>query len=323
MRLVTQHMADLLKEHAEPQTASVLSQAPETTQEQQEPNESVPDSRYFVFAEEVTLRTAWCPTSVGDRAKNIQLEAVAETDSSSAKNETIMSIPTPLPPRKTLAIPFANLAAPVENALFAINSTRHDLDDHDQSLPQLIYHALLSLPSDARSVCMARIIITGGGSHIPGLKTRLLNDLKSIVESRGWDGVYGKIADERRERLKETNSKRRESSDAAAKDVARYSEPLMTDELTEKIEKEKIKRMKVAVAGEIRGVETLGAWAGGSLVAGLKVKGVVEIERDTFLSNGLGGARRESEMTSATQRMSLGARGSLDSKTGWTLGAWA
>lgn len=324
MRLVTQRMADLLKEHAEPQTVSNLGQAPKTTPEQQDPNESVPDSRYFEFAEEVTLRTAWCPISKeGDPAKTIQAEAVAETESSSAKNETIMSIPSPLPPRKTLSMPFATLAAPVENALFAIDSTRHDLDDHDQPIPQLIYHALLSLPSDVRSVCMARIIVTGGGSHIPGLKTRLLNDLKSIVESRGWDGVYGKIADVRRERLKDIISNRRESPDAAAKYVARYAEPLMTDELTEKIEKEKMKRMKAAVAGEIRGVETLGAWAGGSLVAGLKVKGVVEIERDTFLSNGLGGVRRESEMTSATQRMSLGARGSLDSKTGWTLGAWA
>ncbi|KAL8634380.1 MAG: hypothetical protein Q9228_008026 [Teloschistes exilis] len=234
----------------------------------------------------------------------------------------MMSIPSPLPPRKTLEIPFANLAAPVENALFARGSSRHDLDDHDQPLPQIIYQTLLSLPPDVRSVCMARIIITGGGSHIAGLKTRLLNDLKSIVESRGWDGVYGKIADERRERLKEINSNRH-FSDVAVREAASYSEPQMTDEMTEKIEKEKMRRMKAAVAGEIRGVETLGAWAGGSLVAGLKVKGVVEIERDAFLSNGLGAARRESEMTSATQRMSLGARASLDSKTGWTLGAWA
>ncbi|KAL8664315.1 MAG: hypothetical protein Q9202_003130 [Teloschistes flavicans] len=323
MQLVTQRMADLLKERAEPQTANVPSQAPKTTQEQQDANENVPDSRYFDFAEEVTMRTAWCPTSKGGNpAKDLRHEAVAETNSSSTEYQTIMSIPSPLPPRKTLEIPFANLAAPVENALFAIGSSRHDLDDSDQPLSQLIYQALLSLPPDVRSVCMARIIITGGGSHIPGLKTRLLNDLKSVVESRGWDGVYGKIADARRERLKETNSQR-QSSDAPVKEVASYSKPQMTDEMTEKIEKEKLKRMKAAVAGEIRGVETLGAWAGGSLVASLKVKGVVEIERDSFLSGGLGGARRESELTSATQRMSLGARAGLESKTGWKLGAWA
>ncbi|CCX32926.1 hypothetical protein FPQ18DRAFT_383745 [Pyronema domesticum] len=36
--------------------------------------------------------------------------------------------------------------------------------------------------------------------------------------------------------------------------------------------------------GEVRGVRTLGVWAGGSLVAGLKVRGKVEIEKDKFLS---------------------------------------
>lgn len=100
-------------------------------------------------------------------------------------------------------------------------------------------------------------------------------------------------------------------------------EPQVEDEITLKLEKEKLKRATVEVGGEVRGVETLGAWAGGSLVASLKVKGVVEIERDTFLANGLAGAKRESDMVAATQRMSLGARTALGEKNAWTLGNWA
>jgi len=46
------------------------------------------------------------------------------------------------------------------------------------------------------------------------------------------------------------------------------------------------------VKGVVRGVETLGAWAGASLVASLRVKGVREVEREEFLKHGLrdGGA---------------------------------
>ena len=38
---------------------------------------------------------------------------------------------------------------------------------------------------------------------------------------------------------------------------------------------------------EVRGVETLGAWAGASLVASLRIKGVHEVEREEWLKHGL------------------------------------
>lgn len=41
------------------------------------------------------------------------------------------------------------------------------------------------------------------------------------------------------------------------------------------------------VKGVLRGVETLGAWSGASLVTSLRVKGRAEVERETFLSGGM------------------------------------
>ncbi|KAL8725504.1 MAG: hypothetical protein Q9181_006398 [Wetmoreana brouardii] len=334
MRLATQHMAELLKAHAEPQDTQdtgAHGQASTQTQREQDSDQNPPDSRYFDFAEEVMTRVAWCPTEQDkvtqefqrtDGAPTLRRANIPEDDPSEFPNRPLkditISITSPLPPRNTLTIPFSKLAEPAGKGLFAEGSHLHHLDDHEQPLPQVVHRALLSLPTDVRSLCMARIIITGGGSNIAGLKTRLFKELTSIVDQRGWDPVNGKIADERRQRLKEI-SNNQQKADASFKGAGLQAE----DEMTEMLEKEKSKRTKPTVAGEIRGVETLGAWAGGSLVASLKVKGVVEIERDSFLSNGLVGAKRQSEIVNATSRLSLGARSSLDTKTGWTLGAWA
>ncbi len=75
------------------------------------------------------------------------------------------------------------------------------------------------------------------------------------------------------------------------------------------------------VSGVIRGVETLGAWAGASLLANLRIRGVVDIDRDSFLQHGLAGARREAEVNVATQRNLPRAR--TGERGGWTLGTWA
>ena len=37
----------------------------------------------------------------------------------------------------------------------------------------------------------------------------------------------------------------------------------------------------------VRGVDTIGAWAGASLVASLRIKGVHEIEKDEYNKHGL------------------------------------
>ncbi|KAL8768257.1 MAG: hypothetical protein Q9209_005488 [Squamulea sp. 1 TL-2023] len=318
MKLVTKFMAELLKGYANPEAASTKGPEPSEGQERRLPFDLFYDSRYFDFAEEVTSRTAWCPTETGSALQTCEGTNTEKQipESHEAKAQETISIPSPLPPRKTLQIPFIKLAEPVEKGLLARGTDTHNLDHEEQSLPQLIYATLLSLPPDVRGVCMARIIITGGGSNIAGLKTRLLSEVTSIFEKRGWNPVQGRAAEKTR-RLAENpklNKPRGPETMMA---------PQVEDEITEKLEKDKAKRSTAEVGGEIRGVNTLGAWAGGSLVASLKVKGVVEIERDTFLAHGLAGAKRESELAAATQRMSLGAKTALGEKNGWTLGPWA
>ncbi|KAL8649623.1 MAG: hypothetical protein Q9226_005496 [Calogaya cf. arnoldii] len=313
MKLVTKYMAELLKEYADPAAISATrSESPEN-QEARLPFQLSFDSRYFAFAEEVTSRTAWCPTEAEGGPQEIKTTGIDASEPPQTESPETTSIPSPLPPRQTLQIPFPKLAQPVEKGLLAQGTNIDNLDHEEQPLPQLIYNTLLSLPSDVRSVCMSRIITTGGGSNIAGLKTRLLNELTSIIEKRGWNPVQGRVA-----RLVANNPRLENPSGPKT-----MLEPQVKDEITEKLEKNKMKGLTAEMVGEVRGVETLGAWAGGSLAASLKVKGVVEIERDTFLANGLAGAKRESEMVAATQRMSLGARTVLGEKNGWTLGNWA
>jgi hypothetical protein len=79
------------------------------------------------------------------------------------------------------------------------------------------------------------------------------------------------------------------------------------------------------VGGTIRGVDTLGAWAGVSLIAQQRIKGIVEVEREKYLKDGLQGATREKDVSVIAQRQSMGP--GLSTKGGerasWTLGVWA
>ena len=295
-------------------------------------------------AEEVTTRMAWCKsrtnasaTSTPESTYETGLDPVNEeqpNESISATESTedpLVSLPSPSSPRHCISIPFSQLAQPVETALLATSRRRHDLDDHEQPLHNLIYKSLLSLPPDVRSVCMSRIIFTGGGSNIPGLKGRLLHELSAMVQERGWDVVEGNAADERRKRLKEMSSNCRQATSTAGEILKEPSAeklasamPQDANFIDEKLQREREKESKPTVSGIIRSVETLGAWAGGSLLANLRIKGVVEIEKDSFLQHGLAGARKEVE-THIAQQKGYGAgmaRGMAD-KSGWTLGAWA
>ena len=298
-------------------------------------------------AEEVTTRMAWCksrnntsgtstPEDTSDRGRLEPINEDQPNDSISATENTedpLVSLPSPSSPRHSISIPFSQLAQPVETALLATSKRRHDLDDHEQPLHTLIYKSLLSLPPDVRSVCMSRIIFTGGGSNIPGLKSRLLSELSAIVQERGWDVVEGKAADERRRRLKEISSNRRQQATSTAGDnlkepsAAKLASIIPQDAnfVDEKLHREREKESKPTVLGVIRSVETLGAWAGGSLLANLRIRGVVEIDKDSFLQHGLAGARKEAE-TNIAQQKGFGAgmaRGGMADRSAWTLGAWA
>lgn len=100
-------------------------------------------------------------------------------------------------------------------------------------------------------------------------------------------------------------------------------EPQVPDPIEEKLRREQEKGSKPTVSGAIGGVETLGAWAGASLLAGLRIKGIVEIEKDVYLQYGLAGARKEVE-TSAQPAKSYGpGMPRPGERTSWTLGGWA
>ena len=297
-------------------------------------------------AEEVTTRMAWCNSKTNARdtstPENMSDKRGLEPISVEQPNEIIpatdstedplVSLPSPSSPRHGISIPFSKLGQPVEAALLATSKRRHDLDDHELPLHTLIYKSLLSLPADVRSVCMSRIIFTGGGSNIPGLKGRLLCELSAMVQERGWDVVEGKAADERRRRLKEISSNRGQAISTSGEILKEPSAakpasgmPQDANFIDEKLQREREKESKPTVSGIIRSVETLGAWTGGSLLANLRIKGVVEIEKDSFLQHGLAGARKEAE-TNITQQKGYGAgmaRGGMADKSGWTLGAWA
>ena len=297
-------------------------------------------------AEEVTTRMAWCnsrtnagdnstPENTSDKTGLEPINVEQPNEFISAKDSTedpLVSLPSPSSPRHGISIPFSQLAQPVEATLLATSKRRHDLDDHEQPLHTLIYKSLLSLPPDVRSVCMSRIIFTGGGSNIPGLKGRLLYELSTMAQERGWDVVEGKAADERRRRLKEISSNRQQATPTAGGILKEPSAgkvasgmPQDANFIDEKLQREREKESKPTVSGIIRSVETLGAWAGGSLLANLRIKGVVEIEKDSFLQHGLAGARKEVDTSIAQQKgYAAGmARGGMADKSGWTLGAWA
>lgn len=297
-------------------------------------------------AEEVTTRMAWCksrtnashtstPENNSDKGGLEPVNEEQPNQSISATYSTedpLISLPSPFSPHHSISIPFSQLAQPAETALLATSQRRHDLDDHEQPLHTLIYKSLLFLPPDVRSVCMSRIIFTGGGSNIPGLKGRLLSELSAIVQERAWDVVEGKAADERRRRLKEISNNRRQAASTAGEMLKEQSAgklatnmPQEANSIDENLQREREKEAKPTVSGVVRSVETLGAWAGGSLLANLRIRGVVEIDRDSFLQHGLAGARKEVE-THTAQQKGFGAgmaRGGMADRSAWTLGAWA
>lgn len=297
----------------------------------------------FERFEDVTTRLAWCrsqskPAADPQPPQDLPLKlgnlTIAEDEQSTAEEDPLITIPSPIPPHRNFQIRFSHLAEPVETSLFASPNAPHDTDDHDQPLPVLVHATLLHLPPDARSLCMSRLIITGGGSRIPGLKPRLLDEVSRLIRTHGWDPVRGKAADERRRRLREISSNRQRfmpspqlqgQQQQQSPETAAATAPQVPDPIEEKIQRDRTKDSKPTFSGVVRGVETLGAWAGGSLCAGLKIKSVVEIERDSFLHHGLAGAKRDVEPSNVAQRQGMTpgvGRTGVGEKAGWTLGGW-
>lgn len=308
MRTVNVEMAKLLEQYdRQDQKDPPAQNNPEAEEKEKPPTLSVTLEQ----AEEATTRLAWIPPT--------------RTPQNPTSPSPSISLPSPSSPTQSIQIPFPTLAEPIENAL--LPRTPHP-DDNEHPLPLLIYTSLLHLPPDVRATCMSRILFTGGGANIPGLKPRLVDEVTMLVHERGWNS-----GDARRTRQQQLQKAEKQNiiqedrqlnsitevapppsaphpSDSTSTPLIPSLLPQETDEITEKLHREKIKGTKQEISGLVRGVETLGAWAGASLVANLRIKGVVEVERDAFLQHGLAGTRKEGDVGVGRER---GV---------WTLGAW-
>ncbi|KAK8157863.1 hypothetical protein IWX90DRAFT_421876 [Phyllosticta citrichinensis] len=335
-----------------------------------------PDQVSFEEAEEVLTRVGWCFSR--DEAQNHH--AGVEEDSKSN-----MTIPFPAAsPPITISVPFQRFAEPAESALFASGMDQHEIDDHDQPIPLLAYNALLSLPIDARKLCMSRIIITGGVAKLPGIKRRILAEIEHIIDERGWDPVknYGHATSRRDLRMPHRQQQSRKRASTMMADVvpplpseqqqqhqdlgsprpttgsssatdtipetpereeasplyeqARMQtptpsqstattggmaatphtpppaslQPQESDPISSKLASLSLKHnaaLHPSPTGVVRGVGSLGAWAGASLVSSLRVRGIVEIEKDRFMQHGLATATREPGSVEVAGQLAPGA----------------
>ena len=280
--------------------------------------------------EEILTRLAWCRSRQDVGSKD------------SADDNMPVSIPSPFSGGQSLELPFTTFAKPVEESLLA-NNNATVFDDQEQPLDLIIYKSLLALPTDVRSLCMSRIIITGGGSNIPGLKSRLLEEVATLVEERGWDPVFGKVTDGRRARRKEVTSpvgdglptlttkmhafgvRDPSSVEVETAKTPPHLDPRIPDFIDEKLLGRQGRNLNSMLpkAGQVQGVESLGAWAGASMLATLRIKGIVEVDKDMFLQHGLDGARRDAEISAAPQKSLGSAVPKAGERPNWTLGAWA
>ena len=255
----------------------------------------------FEYAEEATQRMGWCRSRPGSSSPEVQ-------------STSMIKIPSPDPDSQShIHISFTRFSKPAEVSLFnsADTAATEVEDDHDLPIHILAYRVLLALPVDLRALCTSRIIVTGGLSHLPGLKARLLQELSHLISTRGWDPVhnYGsatahheRILQERSTNIATQRQRQQTNGEvplSPAKKPIQESIPHSHrihddkyDPLTQKAEREASKGKVDVVKGVVRGVETLGTWAGASLMASLRVKGVHEVEREEFLKYGLrdGGA---------------------------------
>lgn len=304
----------------------------------------------FEEAEEVLTRVGWCkPIARGNR-RTVYFTAqeapvLEEWEDAVETPPPAVTIPFPKhTPPTVLKVAFDTLAKPAESILFEPEVPASKFDDEELPIHHLIYRTLVALPVDVRRLCMSRIVITGGVAAMPGLKTRILKEVELLVQSRGWDPVktWNIAAARHEERLRaQQRHLARQMQNGSGKvseslDPATPSSPMPAglqepgiDNIDIKLANASLKNgppLECAVGGTIRGVDTLGAWAGASLVTNQRVRGIVEIERERYLQHGLQGASRDKEVSVIPQRQSMMgpavARGAGE-RVSWTLGVWA
>jgi actin-related protein len=306
----------------------------------------------FDECEEVAQRLLWCKSAKkADDSTAIEgLPTVTETDETeqnAPRNPEEVTIPlrSTFPPT-TITLSYDQLYEPVENSFFESQYALSSWDDHELPLPQLLFHQLLHLPLDVRAICMSRIIFTGGCAGVLGLRGRVFDDLAALVNVRGWDPVTGKGAEQYRANPKlkrpPTNTTTGTEAGSSPPPPPRDGPPSGAEvdgvwhdaanavpapsQVEEQVRRQD-RGTPAVVKGRLRAVESLGAWAGASLLTQLRVAGVASVERELWLAAGAAGASRAADVDlKAQQRQSMGApglmRASAVQATNWTLGAW-
>ncbi|ETN47035.1 uncharacterized protein HMPREF1541_01225 [Cyphellophora europaea CBS 101466] len=274
----------------------------------------------FDFVEDTISRIATCATSNRDDqtpSEEMQQLSLAESEVQDAIN---LDWPTTTS-TQSVPVPRSELSRLVNECFFGLPN-QDSPDDEELPLGRLLYHKLLQLPADVRGLCISRLMFVGQGAPIPGLKQETIAQLKAHIKAHGWTPVRGTHVQKQRKGLVEMAQARTTPVDVRFDTVP----PAGKDYVEEKLQKQKAKEAQQQdVQGHVRVIDSLGAWAGASLLASLKVKGVVEIERNKFLDHGLAGASREVDVSVVPQqRMStlgIGAAKGSD-RTSWTLGSW-
>jgi hypothetical protein len=297
----------------------------------------------FEECEDLTMRMVYCrPTDKKGLEGAMQGLSMSGEGSPAEK---LMTIPLQsTDPPSTLLLPFSKLAEPCEKALFAEGSNDRTLDDEELPLHILVYRALLGLPVDVRSICMSRIIFTGGGSKIPGIKSRIMDEVEFLVRQHGWDPVHGKAAEAMKaKRLQRIRS--RQSSDGATEVFHDADAQMSTttsqsaaptanavdqvseiDPVEQQVQREASKGRQPIIQGVLRAVESLGPWSGASLLSQLKISAVSIVEKEQWLQHGMAGTSRhgESSTNTSSNRHSMGPNAlRAGERSAWTLGVWA
>jgi actin-related protein len=253
----------------------------------------------FEEAEDLVQRMAWC------RSRSI-------ADETSSHSTTVHLALPGVAPTTEFSLNFNKLADPTEQTFFASQHAFVDHDDHDLPIHLLIYRVLLTLPMDLRSTCINRIVLTGPYASMIGLKQRLLHEISGLIRNRGWDVVssYGS-AKQRFDMASRigsaTGGASLTPSDPSRDEPTLDEQPLSTsqdptvapfipasargqddihDPVTHKAERGKTGSNESDASNVVRGVESLGPWAGASLIASLKIQGVYEIDKDDFNKHG-------------------------------------
>ncbi|KAM7220893.1 hypothetical protein V8F06_003787 [Rhypophila decipiens] len=338
-RKLTEQTHDFLARHI-PQTEE---------KEKAESAQSVPREHVLSFEEcnGIANRLVWCkPASLGMSMAELgeglptvqeHEESDEESENATRKTRAVVDITLTSPQQAvSFQLPFESLAEPCETAFFDSRYSACSFDDEELPIHLLVYQSLLKLPLDVRSICMSRIIFTGGGANVLGLRQRIFDEVSHLVQTRGWDPVTGKGVDQLRSnpKLKKRGTRQAGNGpvgvqqqnggeqDGVWHDAANVTHE--SDPIEEQLKKGTDKRPRVE--GELRAIESVGTWSGASLMTHLKIAAVATIDRELWLQHGVLGACKPGDVDSkAHQRQSIGAGGLMRGAGGsssWTLGVW-